>query len=109
MCGERDRAEIEVMIETKQTKRGDIIIRISGAALRHNVTAHDDLPEGSRVTHTKTFSDAVLAAMNDEQDDGTTPLHLMLDQVVNEAIEQGADGVKLGGWPLTPVMPKSPA
>ncbi len=83
------------MISVSNTKRGDIIIRIPGAYLRHHVLMSEDLEEGSRVTNTKTFSDAVLRELNAEQDDGTTPVHLMLDQVVMEAIEQGAEGVKL--------------
>lgn len=84
------------MIEVKNTKRGDIIIRIPGAYLRHHVSVCEDLEEGSRVTNTKTFSDAVMNEMQSELDDGTTPIHTMLDQVVMEAIEQGAEGVKLG-------------
>lgn len=83
------------MIETKQTKRGDIIVRIPRAALRHTVEIMDDLPEGSRVTHTRTFSDAVLVELLAEGEDGTTLAHLMLDQAISRAIENGAEGVWL--------------
>lgn len=84
------------MIEFSQTKAGDITIRIPRAALRHTVAASEEYPEGSRVTHTKTFSDAVLSALQDEEEDGTTLAHLMLDQAIDRAIENGAEGVKLG-------------
>lgn len=84
------------MIEFSQTKAGDITIRIPRAALRHTVAMSEEYPEGSRVTHTKTFSDAVLSELQDEEEDGTTLAHLMLDQAVDRAIENGAEGVKLG-------------
>lgn len=83
------------MIEFSQTKAGDITIRIPRGALRHTVAMMEEYPEGSRVTHTKTFSDAVLRALRDEEGDGTTLAHMMLDQAVERAIENGAEGVKL--------------
>lgn len=67
------------MIEYSQTKAGDITIRIPRATLRHAVAMMEDYPEGSRVTHTKTFSDAVLSELKSEEEDGTTLAHLMLD------------------------------
>lgn len=60
------------------------------------MAASEEYPEGSRVTHTKTFSDAVLSELQDEEEDGTTLAHLMLDQAIDRAIENGAEGVKLG-------------
>lgn len=83
------------MIEFSQTKAGDITIRIPRAAIRHTVAMMDEYPEGTRVTHTKTFSDAVLSELRGEEDDGTTLAHIMLDQAVERAIENGAEGVKL--------------
>lgn len=85
----------ETMIEFSQTKAGDITIRIPRACIRHTVKILEDFPDGSRVTHTKTFSDAVLREMQQEEEDGTTLVHAMLDQAVIRAIEEGADGVKL--------------
>lgn len=84
------------LIEITNNKAGDITIKIPRGYLRHMVASHNNLPEGSRVTHTKTFSDEVLRQLRSEEEDGSTPLHLMLDEVIEEAIEQGADGVKLG-------------
>ena len=84
-------------VTAKNTASGDIIIRIPGAYLRHHVRASEDFEEGSRVTNTKVFSDEILRALNDEQEDGTTPVHQMLDAVVLEAIENGAEGIKLAG------------
>lgn len=84
------------LISFAQNAAGDITIKIPRSYLRHAVVTHEDLPEGSRVTNTKVFSDAVLTEMQREQEDGTHAVHLMLDEVINEAIEQGAEGVKLG-------------
>lgn len=83
------------MIKFSQTKSGDITIRISGGALRHAVKAADIYPEGSRVTNTKIFSDAVLCEMESEEEDGTTLAHIMLDQAMERAIENGASGVNV--------------
>ena len=84
------------LLEISNNKAGDITIKIPRGYLRHMVATHNNLPEGSRVTHTKTFSDEVVRQMCSEEEDGTTPFHLMLDDVIDEAIEQGAEGVTLG-------------
>jgi len=79
-----------------QNAAGDITIKIPRSYLRHAVTIMDDMPEGSRVTNTKVFSDAVLAELDREDGEGSNPVHLMLDAVINEAVEQGCEGIKLG-------------
>ena len=84
------------LIEITNNAAGDITIKIPRSYLRHTVAVHDDLPEGSRVTNTKIFSDAVVSEIKREQEDGTNAIHLMLDEMINEAIEQGAEGVKIG-------------
>ena len=79
-----------------QNAAGDITIKIPRSYLRHAITISEDMPEGSRVTNTKVFSDAVLVELEREQEDGSNPIHLMLDAVINEAVEQGCEGIKLG-------------
>ncbi len=86
------------MITVKNIKNGDIIVRIPGAYLRHHISMCEDLPEGSRVTNTKAFSDAVISELRSETEDGTTPIHMMLDAVVEAAIDNGCDGVALKDW-----------
>lgn len=48
------------LIEISNNAAGDITIKIPRSYLRHTLAVHDDLPEGSRVTNTKVFSDAVV-------------------------------------------------
>lgn len=84
------------MIEFRQTKAGDITIRIPRASLRYYTEMHDDMPVGTRVTNTKVFSDAVLSELQAETDDGSTLVDLMVDEAIIKAIEEGAEGVKLG-------------
>lgn len=39
----------------------------------------------------------VITEMLCEEEDGTTPIHIMLDGVISNAINNGANGVKLIG------------
>lgn len=92
-----DNGMIEVKpIKIAQNACGDITIKIPRSYLRHAVTISDDMPEGSRVTNTKVFSDAVLSHLELESEDGSNPVHLMLDAVITEAVEQGCEGIMLG-------------
>ena len=79
-----------------QNSRGDITIKIPRSYLRHAVTISEEMPEGSRVTNTKVFSDAVLWQLELESEDGSNSIHLMIDAAIIEAVEQGCDGIKLG-------------
>lgn len=87
--------EVKV-IEFHQNAAGDITIKIPRSYLRHAVTISDDMPEGTRVTNTKVFSDAVLWQLDLESEDGSNPVHLMLDAAITEAVDQGCEGIKLG-------------
>lgn len=82
-------------IEVKNNKRGDITIRIPGSYLRHSVEVLDHFENGARVTNTKTFSDEIVKMFEDEQEDGTTVVHLMLDQAIMDADENGCEGLKV--------------
>ena len=41
------------------------------------------------------FAQSVLARLQDEQEDGTTPVHLMLDTVFEAMADHGDDGLDL--------------
>ena len=84
------------MIDIKHNTNGSITIKISAAALRHNVKMHHNLPEGSKVTDINEFSEAVFLALEAEEEDGTNLAHIMLDNAVERAIEDGCYGVELG-------------
>ena len=47
-----------------------------------------------RVTDAATFAKGIVRYLNDESEDGTTRIHLMLDSAMNEALEQGEEGVE---------------
>lgn len=42
------------------------------------------------------FAAEILAELLREEEDGTTPIHRMLDAAAVEAIEQGAEGIRFG-------------
>jgi hypothetical protein len=46
------------------------------------------------VTDAATFAKGVVHYLNDEKEDGTTRIHRMLDDAMNEALEQGEEGVE---------------
>ncbi|WP_336057341.1 hypothetical protein [Nitratireductor sp. CH_MIT9313-5] len=81
------------MINIKQTKAGDITIRIPRSYLRYAVSMAEFLPEGTRVTNTKAFSDAIVRKLECQEEDGTTPVHLMLDGAIDRAFEDGEEGI----------------
>jgi len=47
-----------------------------------------------RVTDLKTFAKEVAHALNDEDEQGTTPIHRMFDDAFNYVIEQGGEGIE---------------
>lgn len=47
-----------------------------------------------RVTDAEVFAKEVVHELNREQEDGTTPIHLLFDKCMYEAIDQGAEGVE---------------
>jgi hypothetical protein len=47
-----------------------------------------------KVTDQQAFAEAVARELQKEAEDGTTPLHLMLDQAFVNAVEDGCDGVE---------------
>lgn len=81
------------MIETKMLSDGEIIIRIPASYVRHSVSVMDYFEDGARVTNTKTFCSEILRTLNQETEDGTTLIHTMLDSAIEEAVEQGAEGI----------------
>lgn len=51
------------------------------------------------VTDVDVFASHVVDELNRQEEDGTTPIHQMLDKAYDEALEQGAEGVKIDGEP----------
>lgn len=78
-------------------QRGMIVIRVPVAAL------HDALQQNPRydtyaeanVTDADGFASDVVRELNREAEDGTTPVHLLFDRAMAEAIEQGSAYVEV--------------
>lgn len=51
------------------------------------------IPKGFVVTDQRAFAQAVLSELLDEDEQGTTIVHELFDQAMNNALENGADGV----------------
>ena len=83
----------------------DIVIRITPDALKF-ATEHGCLctfiPQTgnfrcAQITDLVRWRDAVLRALKREQENGDTPVHLMLDACLEHALEQGEEGVWVEG------------
>jgi ABC-type histidine transport system ATPase subunit len=83
---------------------GVLTIQIGVDALAHATKLNPELTEYDEATEEwiepeivdiDVFAGEVLRALKDETDDGTTVVHLMLDNAVNAAIENGAEGINL--------------
>lgn len=46
-----------------------------------------------KVTNSATFAKALVTELNSESEDGTTLIHKLFDACINEAVEQGAEGI----------------
>lgn len=89
----------------------DIVIRITSGSLTH-ATEHGVLctfiPQtggfrGAQITDAAKWRDAVVRALRREQENGDTPVHLMLDGALEYALEQGEEGVWVEGITDDPV------
>jgi hypothetical protein len=56
-----------------------------------------------RVTNPSAFAKDFVRALNDESEDGTTPIHRLFDAAMNAALENGATGVEDVPQPDTPL------
>ena len=84
------------LLEVSNNKLGDITIKIPRAYIRHLVATNDAFEEGTLVTHTKTFSDELVRQLRSESEEGSTCVHLMLDEAIQDVIDDGAEGVNFG-------------
>ena len=89
-------APLRCVIEDNQ-----LVIRIGVATLVYavNVGLNDEYPEGQepQVTDEDVFAAAILEQLEREDDEGTTCVHILLDEAAKAAIEDGCEGVWLPG------------
>jgi hypothetical protein len=77
-------------------QNGEVIIRIPIATLPLAMSGACDLQAIEpryEVTDAELFARALVRELNKDDEQGTTRIHRMLDAAMNEAIEQGAEGV----------------
>jgi hypothetical protein len=74
---------------------GDIVIRVAIEALPNAVKYGSDLmaiDPPLKITNAKVFAKELVSALNEEDEDGSTPIHKLFDQGVMDAAEAGAEG-----------------
>lgn len=75
----------------------DIVIRVAVSALPQVVEGAwtaGYMETRFKVTDAPTFAKELVSELNAESEDGTTAIHKMFDACINEAIEQGAEGIE---------------
>ncbi len=78
-------------------ENGAIVIRVSLAALPQVVEgawALHALDKRWKLTDVPTFAKELVHELNREDEQGTTMIHRMFDTAINEALEQGAEGIE---------------
>lgn len=77
--------------------RGSIVIRVNEKSLRQLVEgcwATHNMEVRQRIIDAPIFMAEILAALNAESENGSTLVHKMFDAAINEALEQGAEGIE---------------
>lgn len=79
----------------------EIVIRIPISAIPEAVQVAFDHAYGFErhdfaVANAEVFAREILAELNSEQEDGTTPIDLLLDAAACKAMENGAEGLSGG-------------
>lgn len=90
------------MIECK-VEENEIVIRMPVNLLSHwlemadfncaDNCADDGESSISIVTDPVKFAEEIVNELTKEEEDGTTPVHLMIDKAMEDAIENGCEGV----------------
>ena len=83
---------------TVEIEGGRLVISIGVDALMIAVEGGDDWLEGWKILDADTFASEIADALeNNEQEDGTTDIHLAIDKAATYAIENGSEAVSLDG------------
>lgn len=78
-------------------ENGSIVIRVPIAALPQVIEgawALGGIDTRMKITDADAFAKDLMHELNNEDEQGTTRIHKMFDRAMNEAIEQGAQGVE---------------
>lgn len=80
-----------------EIKDGDVVIRVPLAALPQvleGAWATCALDTRYKLTDVDAFAKELVSALNDEDEEGSTAIHKMFDAAIEEAINQGAQGIE---------------
>jgi hypothetical protein len=75
---------------------GKLQISIGIALLAHAVQAQEQWPEDWYIDDVRDFAREMARGLQREEEDGTTPVHRMLDAVAEAVLENGGDGLEEG-------------
>jgi hypothetical protein len=86
-----------------QTTNAQAVIEGNTIVIRVEISSIPMIVEGGwgcgaigprmRITDVQAFAKDWVRQLNRESEDGSTPIHRMFDATINEAIEQGAEGI----------------
>lgn len=82
-------------MELAKIEGDEIVIRIKIDALPVAM-AGSPLGLDWHVTDAAEFAKEFVHELNNEQEDGTTPLHVVFDKAMSSAIDNGCDGIEEG-------------
>ena len=86
------------------SKNGEAFIEGGAIVIRLQLDTFHEVVEGAwasmviptrlKITDAAKFAKEVCRELNEEQEDGTTPVHILFDGAIQSAFEQGAEGVE---------------
>lgn len=79
-----------------KAENGLLSISIGVALMAWAVQNAPEWPQEFHITDLRDFSREMVRQLQRESENGTTPVHRMLDNAANEVLEQGGDGVDEG-------------
>lgn len=84
---------------TIEVSDGRLIISVGVETLKycHNLSEGErdvDFEQGFRIGDALGFAKDMAAQLRKEQDDGTTPVHLLIDQAIQDAADDGSEHVE---------------
>jgi hypothetical protein len=92
------------LTKLQQDNSGQAVIENGDIIIRAPIDALPQVAEGAwvigaldkrwKVTDPAIFAKELLHALNNEDEQGTTMIHKMFDKAINEALEQGAEGIE---------------
>jgi len=68
---------------------------LADSVKRHNDWRDDNDEPRLTVTNATVFAQEIVGALQSEQDDGTTPIDILLDEAITYVVEQGGEGVEM--------------